>query len=54
MAVVISLFGLDSGAALATILGVLVEVPVTLSLVAFTNQAGQQRQASGPDPVGGC
>jgi len=31
------LFGLDSGAALATVVGVLVEVPVMLSLVAFSN-----------------
>lgn len=35
VAVAISLFGLDSGAALATVVGVLVEVPVMLSLVAF-------------------
>jgi len=37
VAVAISLFGLDSGAALATVVGVLVEVPVMLSLVAFSN-----------------
>ena len=37
VAVAISLFGLDSGAALATVVGVLVEVPVMLSLVAFAN-----------------
>ena len=37
VAVAISLFGLNSGAALATIVGVLVEVPVMLSLVAFAN-----------------
>lgn len=37
VAVAISLFGLSSGAALATVVGVLVEVPVMLSLVAFTN-----------------
>ena len=37
VAVAISLFGLNSGAALATVVGVLVEVPVMLSLVAFTN-----------------
>ena len=35
VAVAISLFGLHSGAALATVVGVLVEVPVMLSLVAF-------------------
>ena len=37
VAVAISLFGLKSGAALATVVGVLVEVPVMLSLVAFAN-----------------
>ena len=38
VAVAISLFGLDSGAALATVVGVLVEVPVMLSLVAILNR----------------
>ena len=38
VAVAISLFGLHSGAALATVVGVLVEVPVMLSLVAFINR----------------
>ena len=38
VAVAISLFGLGSGAALATVVGVLVEVPVMLSLVAFSNR----------------
>jgi ACR3 family arsenite transporter len=38
VAVAISLFGLHSGAALATVVGVLVEVPVMLSLVAFVNK----------------
>lgn len=38
VAVAISLFGLKSGAALATVVGVLVEVPVMLSLVAFANK----------------
>ena len=37
VAVAISLFGLYSGAALATVVGVLVEVPVMLSLVAIAN-----------------
>lgn len=37
VAVAISLFGLHSGAALATVVGVLVEVPVMLSLVAWVN-----------------
>ncbi|MEO0862876.1 MAG: ACR3 family arsenite efflux transporter [Pseudomonadota bacterium] len=38
VAVAIGLFGLGSGAALATVVGVLVEVPVMLSLVAFANR----------------
>ncbi len=38
VAVAISLFGLSSGAALATVVGVLVEVPVMLTLVAVANR----------------
>lgn len=38
VAVAISMFGLNSGAALATVVGVLVEVPVMLSLVWFVNK----------------
>jgi ACR3 family arsenite transporter len=38
VAVAISLFGLNSGAALATVVGVLVEVPAMLSLVAIVNR----------------
>lgn len=38
VAVAISLFGLGSGAALATVVGVLVEVPVMLSLVTLANR----------------
>jgi ACR3 family arsenite transporter len=38
VAVAISLFGLASAAALATVVGVLIEVPVMLSLVAFANR----------------
>lgn len=38
VAVAISLFGLQSGAALATVVGVLVEVPVMLTLVSFVNR----------------
>jgi len=38
VAVAIGLFGLHSGAALATVVGVLVEVPVMLSLVAIVNR----------------
>jgi len=37
VAVAISLFGLQSGAALATVVGVLVEVPVMLCLVYIAN-----------------
>ncbi len=40
VAVAISLFGIESGAALATVVGVLVEVPVMLSLVAYANRYG--------------
>lgn len=42
VAVAISLFGLNSGAALATVVGVLVEVPVMLSLVAFANRTRER------------
>ncbi len=38
VAVAISLFGLKSGAALATVVGVLTEVPIMLSLVNFSNR----------------
>jgi ACR3 family arsenite transporter len=38
VAVAITLFGADSGAALATVVGVLVEVPVMLSVCAFCNR----------------
>ncbi|MDP3500391.1 MAG: ACR3 family arsenite efflux transporter [Myxococcales bacterium] len=41
VAVAISLFGLTSTAALATVVGVLIEVPVMLSLVAFANRTRQ-------------
>ena len=37
VAVSISIFGLVSGATLTTVVGVLVEVPVMLSLVKFAN-----------------
>ncbi|MEZ5541112.1 MAG: ACR3 family arsenite efflux transporter [Pseudomonadota bacterium] len=37
VATAISLFGIGSGAALATVVGVLVEVPVMLTVVAFAN-----------------
>ena len=38
VAVAIALFGLNSGAALATVVGVLIEVPVMLSLVKLSNR----------------
>lgn len=38
VAAAISLFGLNSGAALATVVGVLIEVPVMLALVAIVNR----------------
>ncbi len=38
VATAISLFGFDSGAALATVVGVLIEVPVMLSVVAIVNR----------------
>lgn len=46
VAVAISLFGLHSGAALATVVGVLVEVPVMLSLVWFVNRTPHWFRAS--------
>jgi ACR3 family arsenite transporter len=39
VAAAISLFGLDSGAALATVVGVLIEVPVMLSVVQIVNRS---------------
>jgi ACR3 family arsenite transporter len=47
VAVAISLFGIDSGAALATVVGVLVEVPVMLSVVKIVN-ASKVWYESGP------
>lgn len=46
VAVAISVYGLSSGAALATVVGVLVEVPVMLSLVAFANRTRPHFQES--------
>ena len=42
VAVAISLFGLNSGAALATVVGVLVEVPVMLVLVRIANRSAKE------------
>ena len=44
---VVLLLGLNSGAALATVVGVLVEVPVMLSLVAWLNARGAAATPSG-------
>jgi ACR3 family arsenite transporter len=56
VAVAISLFGLNSGAALATVVGVLVEVPVMLSLVAIVNRTNHLfpfESKDGPEQLGG-
>ena len=42
VAAAIALFGLQSGAALATVVGVLVEVPLMLALVRIANNTRQQ------------
>ena len=39
VAAAISLFGFNSGAALATVVGVLIEVPVMLTVVAIVNRS---------------
>jgi len=51
VAVAIGLFGLNSGAALVTVVGVLVEVPVMLSLVAFANRTRNHFPASEAAPA---
>ena len=48
VAVAITLFGADSGAALATVVGVLVEVPVMLSVCQICNQSRGWYQAAIP------
>ena len=47
VAAAISLFGFESGAALATVVGVLVEVPVMLSVVAIVNRSRGWYSANG-------
>ncbi len=47
VAAAISLFGLQSGAALATVVGVLIEVPVMLSVVAIVNRSKGWYEAGG-------
>ena len=46
VAAAISLFGLESGAALATVVGVLVEVPVMLSVVWIVNRTRPAYEAA--------
>ncbi len=46
VAAAISLFGFDSGAALATVVGVLIEVPVMLSVVKIVNRSRAWYEAS--------
>jgi len=56
VAAAISLFGFNSGAALATVVGVLIEVPVMLSVVAIVNRSrgwyerGIKSSAAAPAP----
>jgi arsenite transporter len=52
VAAAISLFGLDSGAALATVVGVLVEVPVMLSVVRIVKATRGWYEAGAGAPVG--
>jgi len=54
VAVAISLFGLKSGAALATVVGVLTEVPIMLTLVNFSNRTRhwfEPKKRIIPEPV---
>ena len=50
VAVAISLFGLDSGAALATVVGVLIEVPLMLAVVRAVNASKGWYEAGLPRP----
>ena len=51
VAVAISLFGFSSGAALATVVGVLIEVPVMLSVVKIVNGSRDWYERKGSNPV---
>lgn len=52
VAAAISLFGINSGAALATVVGVLVEVPIMLSVVAMVKRSrGWYERKEAPAPV---
>ena len=48
VAAAISLFGFESGAALATVVGVLIEVPVMLAVVALVNRSRSWYEAGAP------
>ncbi len=48
VAAAIALFGLQSGAALATVVGVLVEVPIMLALVRYANATRRHFPESAP------
>jgi len=50
VAAAISLFGFESGAALATVVGVLIEVPVMLSVVTIVNRSKEWYE-QGTSPV---
>ena len=51
VAAAISLFGFESGAALATVVGVLIEVPVMLSVVWIVNRSrGWYERGAGTTP----
>lgn len=50
VAAAIALFGFESGAALATVVGVLVEVPVMLSVVGIVNRSRQWYRRGLPQP----
>jgi arsenite transporter len=49
VAAAVALFGLQSGAALATVVGVLVEVPLMLALVRFANRTRHRFPSSSPE-----
>ena len=51
VAAAISLFGLHSGAALATVVGVLIEVPVMLSVVKIVNATAGWYEGSKPTEI---
>jgi ACR3 family arsenite transporter len=51
VATAIALFGPESGAALATVVGVLVEVPVMLSVCSFCNRTRHWFPAPAPRPA---